>query len=142
MNQNYVNFNAIFLCQEWKDLYTFKSWFDIFSDSFLFLISKVCSIQINYHFSMMKNQPFFTLFAFIIAQFFFARIKITKIFLKVLFIPDKIVLKTERHILGIATKNCRVGMGRSSEIQKLIIFKHQRYSNYEITRSVWNNILN
>lgn len=138
MNQNYVNFNAIFLCQEWKDLYTFKSWFDIFSDSFLFLISKVCSIQINYHFSMMRSRSSLLL----LRNFFFARIKITKIFLKVLFIPDKIVLKTERHILGMATKNCRVGRGRRSEVQKLIIFKHQRYSNYEITRSVWNNILN
>ena len=138
MNQNYVNFNAIFLCQEWKDLYTFKSWFDICSDSFLFLISKVCSIQINYHFSMMRSRSSLLL----LRNFFFARIKITKIFLKVLFIPDKIVLKTERHILGMATKNCRVGRGRRSEVQKLIIFKHQRYSNYEITRSVWNNILN
>ena len=38
MNQNYVNLNVIFLRQEWENGYTFKIWFNIFSDAFEFII--------------------------------------------------------------------------------------------------------
>ena len=47
MNQNYVNLNVIFLRQEWKNGYTSKIWFNIFSDAFEFIIYEVRSIQIN-----------------------------------------------------------------------------------------------
>ena len=54
MNQNYVNHNAGFLRQEWKNVYTFKGWFNSFSDAFQFMISEVCSIQRNYPVFMIR----------------------------------------------------------------------------------------
>ena len=83
MNQNYVNLNVIFLCQEWKYVHTFKRCFNIFSDAFQFVIYEVCSIQINYPFLWLH--PLFILSC----KFFYvvAGITLTRLFLKCIFHP-------------------------------------------------------